>query len=190
MGVTLHPTIDKGITRGAADFAGGTLHCHCSTNPVVVRLDSNVAHNHACGCTRCWKPKGAMFSVVGVVPRDRVSIVSGQEKLYIIDPAATIQRHACRECGVHLFGRIENPRHAFHGLDFVHTELSDEAGWQEPQFAAFVSSVIEGGTRPEAMAGIRARLSDIGLPPYDCLSPALMDALSAHTARQTGVLKD
>lgn len=189
MSVKLHPAIDNGITRGSAGFAGGTLHCHCATNPVVLRLDSNVAHNHACGCTRCWKPKGAMFSVVAVVPRDKVSVVSGQEKLHIVDPAATIQRHACRDCGVHMFGRIENPRHAFHGLDFVHTELSDEAGWQEPQFAAFVSSVIEGGTRPEAMAGIRARLSEIGLPHYDCLSPELMDALSVHTARQTGVLK-
>ncbi len=190
MSVKLHPAIDNGITPGKSDFNGGTLQCRCDANPVVVRLDSNVAHNHACGCTRCWKPKGAMFSVVGVVPRDKVSVVSGQEKLYIVDPAATIQRHACRDCGVHMFGRIENPRHAFHGLDFVHTELSDDAGWQEPQFAAFVSSVIEGGTRPEAMAGVRARLSEIGLPHYDCLSPALMDALSIHTARQTGVLKD
>jgi S-(hydroxymethyl)glutathione synthase len=28
------------------------------------------------------------------------------------------------------------------------------------------------------------------LPPYDALSPPLMDAISTHVARQRGVLKD
>ena len=128
--------------------------------------------------------------MVAVVPRDKVTVTANGAKLKIVDPAATIQRHACKACGVHMFGRIENPRHAFHGLDFIHTELSPDRGWQEPQFAAFVSSVIEGGTRPSDMAGIRARLGEIGLPYYDCLSPELMDALSAHAARLAGVLKE
>jgi len=188
--VRIHPAIDNGIARGAPDFAGGTLRCHCAEDPVVVRIDSQCAHNHACGCTRCWKPEGAIFSVVAVVPRDKVTVTANGAKLKIVDPAATIQRHACKACGVHMFGRIENPRHAFHGLDFIHTELSPDRGWQEPQFAAFVSSVIEGGTRPSDMAGIRARLGEIGLPYYDCLSPELMDALSAHAARLAGVLKE
>ena len=62
-------------------------------------------------------------------------------------------------------------------------ELSKDKGWQEPQFAAFVSSVIESGTRPSEMAGIRARLKEVGLEPYDCLSPALMDAIATHVAK-------
>ncbi|ABJ90019.1 conserved hypothetical protein [Xanthomonas oryzae pv. oryzae KACC 10331] len=33
-----------------------------------------------------------------------------------------------------------------------------------------------------------ACLTELGLPPYDCLSPALMDALSAHVARNKGLL--
>jgi S-(hydroxymethyl)glutathione synthase len=33
------------------------------------------------------------------------------------------------------------------------------------------------------MDGIRARLKEVGLEPYDCLSPALMDAIAAHTAK-------
>ena len=36
--------------------------------------------------------------------------------------SAAIQRHACKECGTHLYGRIEK-EHPFHGLDFVHVEL-------------------------------------------------------------------
>ena len=65
------------------------------------------------------------------------------DKLKVIDRSAAIQRNACKSCGVHLFGRIETTEHPFSGLDFVQVELSDEKGWQEPQFAAFVSSIIE-----------------------------------------------
>ena len=37
------------------------------------------------------------------------------------------------------------------------------------------------------MAAVRARLREIGLEPYDCLSPALMDAIATHTAKAAGV---
>jgi S-(hydroxymethyl)glutathione synthase len=90
---------------------------------------------------------------------------------------------------VHVFGRIENTKHAFYGLDFIHVELSKDTGWAAPEFAAFVSSVIESGAKPTEMAGIRSRLTEIGLEPYDCLSPALMDAIATNTAKLSGVLK-
>jgi S-(hydroxymethyl)glutathione synthase len=38
------------------------------------------------------------------------------------------------------------------------------------------------------MPAIRARLKELVLEPYDCLSPALMDLIATHTARQKGVL--
>ena len=124
-----------------------------------------------------------MFSQIAVVSRDKVSVTANADKLAIVNDAATIQRHACKACGVHMYGRIENQGHAFHGLDFIHTELSKDAGWEEPRFAAFVSSVIESGTKPEEMDGIRGRLRELGLEPYDCLSPGLMDALATHAAK-------
>ena len=111
------------------------------------------------------------------------------DKLKIVDPNATIQRHACKDCGTHMFGRIENAKHGFYGLDFVHTELSKDKGWSPPEFAAFVSSVIETGTDPASMGAIRARLKKVGLQPYDCLSPPLMDYLATHAAKQSGVIK-
>jgi S-(hydroxymethyl)glutathione synthase len=187
--ISIHPSVDTGIAPGKADFAGGTLSCHCAQDPVTVALGSNVAHNHACGCTKCWKPKGAMFSVVAVVPRDKVSVKANGHKLKVVDESATIQRHACTGCGVHMFGRIENKAHPFHGLDFVHVELSKDKGWAAPEFAAFVSSIIEAGAaRPEQMPAVRARLTELGLPPYDCLSPPLMDAIATHTAKAKGLL--
>lgn len=181
--VSIHPAVDNGVTQGASDFVGGTLTCQCASNPVSVKVNGQIAHNHACGCTKCWKPAGAKFSVVGVVSRDKVSVSAHPEKLAIVDDKATIQRHACTACGVHMYGRIENQQHPFYGLDFVHAELSNEKGWAHPEFAAFVSSIIESGTPPADMAGIRSRLTELGLPPYDCLSPALMDAIATHVAK-------
>lgn len=187
--IGLHPLLDRGsLGKAKAKFAGGTLRCRCASDPVTVSVTAQSAHNHACGCTKCWKPPGAIFSLVAVVPRDRLAVTAHGEKLAVVDPSAAIQRHACRACGTHLFGRIENPKHAFYGLDFVHTELSPDKGWSPPGFAAFVSSVIEGGTDPTKMGAIRARLKQLGLAPYDCLSPALMDALSTHAAKLSGAL--
>lgn len=188
--VAIHPSVDAGVSKGTAGFTGGTLRCHCKSEPVEVAVQSNVAHNHACGCTKCWKPAGATFAVVGVVPRDKVEVTAHADKLQVVDESAAIQRHACKDCGTHMYGRIENKAHPFYGLDFIHVELSDDTGWEEPRFAAFASSVIEGGgAKPEQMNDVRARLSDLGLTPYDALNPPLMDAISTHIAKRNGVLK-
>ena len=187
--VSIHPSVDQGIKAGQKEFAGGTLQCHCSQNKVVVSVQAQTAHNHACGCTKCWKPGGALFSVVAVVPRAKVTVTAHGDKLKVVDANATIQRYACRDCGVHLYGRIENSKHPFYGLDFIHTELSPQKGWSAPEFAAFVSSIIESGADPANMGAVRARLKQLGLEPYDCLSPALMDAIATHMAKASGVLK-
>jgi S-(hydroxymethyl)glutathione synthase len=185
--ITIHPGVDRGIKPKAENFAGGTLRCHCADNRVAVAIKGQCAHNHVCGCTKCWKPKGALFSQVAVVPRENLTVTDHAEKLEVADPKAVIQRHRCQQCGVHMFGRIENKGHPFYGFDFIHTELSNEAGWAPPEFAAFVSSVIESGANPDNMAAVRARLKELGLEPYDCLSPALMDAIAIHTAKAAGV---
>jgi S-(hydroxymethyl)glutathione synthase len=180
--------VDNGVTQGLADFKGGTLVCRCTDSPVTVSIKGNVAHNHACGCTKCWKPAGALFSVVAVVSRDNLSVTANAQKLKIVDSSAAIQRYACTGCGVHMYGRIENKAHPFYGLDFVHVELSKDKGWAAPGFAAFVSSIIESGAKPDQMGAVRARLKELKLEPYDCLSPPLMDAIATHTAKAKGVL--
>jgi S-(hydroxymethyl)glutathione synthase len=127
--------------------------------------------------------------MVAVVPRDKLSVTANANKLKIVDPNAAIQRHACTGCGVHMYGRIENAKHPFCGLDFVHTELSRDQGWSAPEFAAFCSSIIESGADPANMAAVRARLKELKLEPYDCLSPALMDFIATHLAKASGALK-
>ncbi|MBA3446562.1 MAG: S-(hydroxymethyl)glutathione synthase [Pseudaminobacter sp.] len=186
--VLIHPDVDNGVKAGSGNFAGGTLICACADRPVKVAIKGDVAHNHACGCTKCWKPDGAVFSIVAVVPHENVTVMENGDKLAVVDPTALIQRHACKVCGVHMYGPVERD-HAFKGLDFIHPERFQEKGSAAPGFAAFVSSVIEAGVDPAGMAGIRARLDELGLEPSDCLSPALMDYLATFAARKSGVLK-
>jgi S-(hydroxymethyl)glutathione synthase len=187
--VRIHPKIDGGLRPAAPDFAGGKLTCACATSPVTIEIKGQVAHNHACGCTKCWKPDGALFSVVGVVPCENLRISANDAKLEVVDTRAVIKRHACKECGVHMYGRIEDGEHPFFGLDFIHTELSKDQGWSPPEFAAFVSSVIEAGYKPSRMSLVRKALENVGLVPYDCLSPPLMDAIATHAAKKSGTLR-
>ncbi len=187
---SIHPSVDKGVRPGSPNFAGGTLVCQCTSNPVEVSVTSQSAHNHVCGCTKCWKPAGALFSMVAVVPRDKLEASKNAERLKVVDSNAAIQRHACTGCGVHMYGRIQNSQHPLYGFDFIHTELSREEGWSAPEFAAFVSSIIESGTPPNQMGAIRGRLKELGLEPYDCLSPPLMDAIATHVAKASGALKN
>ena len=177
---SLHPSIDNGIQPGSDSFTGGKLTCHCKADPVEVTVTSQSAHNHVCGCSKCWKPGSALFSMVAVVPRDSLSVTANGYKLAIVDESAPIQRYACRDCRVHMYGRIEDTGHPIHGMDFIHTELSDDTGWSAPEFAAFVSSIVESGFPTDGMDGVRARLRELGLEPYDCLSPPLMDMIAAH----------
>src|SRR5260221_10217705 len=112
--VSIHPLVDGGLKPGLKSFSGGTLVCKCTAKPVKVAIKGQIAHNHACGCTKCWKPNGALFSVVAVIPRDQLSVTENADKLAVVDAAATIQRHACKGCSVHMYGRIENKKHPFH----------------------------------------------------------------------------
>jgi S-(hydroxymethyl)glutathione synthase len=187
---SIHPSVDGGVRPGSANFQGGALVCACTEDPVEVTIEGNSAFNHVCGCTKCWKPKGATFSMVAVVERSKLKVTKNAQKLEIVDKSAAIQRYACKQCGVHMYGRIENQNHPFYGFDFIHTERSKESGWSPPEFAAFVSSVIESGIPPSRMTAIRGRLEELGLPPYDCLSPQLMDLIATHTAKAKGTYVD
>jgi S-(hydroxymethyl)glutathione synthase len=186
--VKIHPSVDGGLKPAAADFSGGTLTCLCKDRPVTVSISTQVAHNHVCGCTKCWKPDGTWFSMVAVVPSDKVKVGANGDKLKVVDPSALIQRHACTACGVHLYGPVERKGHPFEGLSFVHPERLDKPGWAPPTFAAFVSSIIEAGFPPARMAAVRSRLHEMGLEPYDCLSPGLMDYIATHVAKASGKL--
>ena len=91
MSVAIHPAVDGGVKKGGSSFSGGTLKCRCAQAPVTVAIKGDVAFNHVCGCTRCWKPAGVLFSQVAVVPRDKVNVSKNADRLKVVDGSATIQ---------------------------------------------------------------------------------------------------
>lgn len=188
--ISIHPAVDNGIAiKAQPGFSGGTLVCRCKVDPVEVTVEGDFLFNHLCGCTQCWKPGGATFSMLAAVPREKVKVTRHEEKLKIVNPKALLHRYACKDCGAHMYGVIENPAHVFHGFAFIHPELSKQSGWGPPTFAAFVSSAIEGGVAPADMGWVRGRLRELRIEPYDCYSPELMDIVAAHAAKASGVLK-
>ena len=72
-----------------------------------------------------------------MLPWWKIKVSANEQKLKVVDAAAVIQRFACKDCGAHMYGRIENKGHPLYGFDFVHTELSRDKGWAAPEFAAF-----------------------------------------------------
>lgn len=58
--ISIHPAVDQGIKPATANFAGGTLACHCPDKKVTVAITGQCAHNHVCGCTKRWKPDGTL----------------------------------------------------------------------------------------------------------------------------------
>lgn len=189
--VHIHPMVDDGVTvQAEPGFAGGTLVCNCTTDPVEVEVNNDYLFNHLCGCTQCWKPDGAAFSMLAAVPREAVRVTRHEEKLKVVDPDKLLHRYACKDCGVHMYGVIDKPDHVFHGFAFIHPDRSRDAGYSPPTFAAFVSSAIEGGVAPSDMAWVRGRLKELGIEPYDCYSPELMDIVATHAAKASGVLKE
>ena len=112
------------------------------------------------------------------------------DKLQVINPNALIDpAHACRGCGAHMQGPVER-RTPFNGAGSSSTPSFERGLGAASRSRAFVSSIIESGTKPEQMAAIRAQLTTWACSPYDCLSPALMDYIATYTAKASGVLKD
>ena len=135
--------------------------------------------NHVCGCTKCWKPQGANFAQIAVTGRDNVKVTANEQKLKVVDPSATIQRHACTGCGVHMYGRIENKGHPFYGLDFVHTELSKENGWSAP-YVRGVRLLDHRVGLPAGTDGRRARAAERAAPRAVRLPLAPADGCDRH----------
>ncbi len=170
--ISIHPAVDKGTKPAAANFAGGTLVCHCSDKKVAVAIDSQCAYNHVCGCTKCWKPAGALFSQVAAVPRDklRVTATATNSRSWIRMRLSngTPARVAAYTCTVAL--RMKSIRSS--------VSISSTRN----------SRRTKAGRRRNNMGAVRARLRELKFEPYDCLSPALMDAIATHTAKASGVL--
>ena len=179
----LHPAVDQPRPESQDRLQGATLRCACATDPVEVSLGAGTSHNHLCGCSKCWRPDGALFAQIAVLPAGKATVTAHGDKLAPVDPNQKIVRHACNSCGTHMIGRVSDPDHHFFGLDFVHPELAVNRTAAAPEFAGFVSSLIESGTDPAGMVAIRKQLSARDLPAYDGFSPEMMDVIAWHRVK-------
>ena len=187
--ILIYPAVDAGPEACLPrTLQAGRSFNKCARDPVEVSIKGQCAHNHVCGCTKCWKPNGALFSQIAVVPRDNLAVTKNANKLAVVDATATIPRHACKECGVHMYSRIESKEHPFYGLDFFHTELS-RTRLAAAGIRRFVSSIIEAGADPPKWAPPRPA-QGARPEPDDCLSPPLMDAIATHVAKARGGLTE
>ncbi len=180
--VALHPAVDAGLSDRRSTPL--TLRCGCDTDAVIVEVAEPVSHNHLCGCSKCWKPQGAIFAQTAVVARDAANAVANAHKLIPVDPDSAILRHACAHCGTHMIGTVEDPDHHFFGIAFVHPELAIAGDSAAPEFAGFVSSVIENGFSASLMQAVRTRLHALGLPSCDGFSPEICDVIAYHKVKQ------
>lgn len=178
--VSIHPVVEREWREPSGSFEGATLRCRCTSDPVEVHLFEPIQHNHLCGCSKCWKTDGSLFALIAVVPKGSATVAKNAAALKVVDTSQAIQRHACARCGTHMIARVEDTAHHFYGLEFVHPELSADTKWPRPEFAGFVSSLIETGTSPSSMAAVRTCLYQLGLEAYDAFSPELMDMIAWH----------
>lgn len=178
---SLHPALPLAPGGASADRVG-RLRCLCEEDAVEVQVETPAVHSHLCGCTQCWKPAGALFALTAIVPADAVKTVANGGKLAPVDATRAILRHACSVCGAHLFGEVPGADHHFHGLAFIHPELGKGA-IPPPEFAGFVSSVIEGGISPTRMVAIRNALAAHGIAACDAFSPEIMDLIAWHRVK-------
>lgn len=183
MSYSLHPLLDQGVLPKVVRFRGGVLACNCVSNPVKAEVASHIQHVHACGCSKCWRPKGALFSIVAMVASNAVSVYQNKSKLRLVSKKDPVQRWACRACGTHMLAPVADDQ-AFSGATYIHPERFEEPGWPAPTYAAYVSSIIDTGFDPKEMKNVRSRLHKAGLDTYDCLSPELMDHVASWNYEQ------
>ncbi len=183
VGTHLHPVVGM-ATPPEITAQTSTLVCRCPENPVEVALDAPFVHTHLCGCSQCWKPEGALFALTAIVPAGTARVVAHAEKLAVVDDTRAIRRHACSVCGTHMHGDVPDEDHHFFGLQFVHPELAGTPP-PAPEFAGFVSSLIETGTSPTKMVALRAALAATAIPAYDAFSPEIMDLIAWHRVKIT-----
>ncbi|WP_240547097.1 GFA family protein [Mesorhizobium tianshanense] len=174
--VKLHPAVVRDIST--SPLGAFTARCKCASEPVEIAVDQAVAHSHLCGCSKCWKPAGAAFAQIAVVPAGCVEVKAHGEKLEAVDATQKIERHRCRSCGTHMVGKVSDPDHHFYGLEFVHPELATDEHQPKIEFAAFVSSLVETGMPATAMVAVRNALGEAGVPANDAFSPELMDIIA------------
>ena len=188
--ITIHPAVDEGVKPGAKDFAGGTLRCHCATDPVEVRITGMRAQPRVRLHEVLEAEGGAVLAGGGRPARqgagdqERRQAEGGRPER--ADPAPRLPRVRRAHARPGRARRnIPSP-----GWSSSTPSCRRNRAGRPPDFAAFVSSIIESGDRAREDGRDPRAAEGAGPAPYDWLSPGLMDYIATYTAKASGVLKD
>ena len=157
--IRIHPTVDNGVKPGRIGLCGRHARLQMQGQARQGRR-SRVADSPQ---SRLWLHE--VLEACGISFLGGRGRATGQRKTFLgtatsctssmLRPpsSGTPARFAARTCTA--ASRTRRTRST--GLDFIHPELSQEAAPRRPEFAAFVSSVIEftASVLPREMDGIR-----------------------------------
>ena len=157
--VSIHPSVDGGVeSRARKTSPGGSWRGGYADEPSDWQLIPNPPTT-TYELRQMLEPAGASFSIIAVVPRDKLAVTAKADKLKIVDavPRSSAMHARTAEFTFTAVSRMRSIRFM---ARVIHTELSPDTGWSEPTFAAFVSSIIESGADPANQGAVRSRLKN------------------------------
>ena len=181
--ISIHPAVDNGVKPGSPSFAGGTLLCKCASNPVEVTItprpptitcaDARSAGSLRARCSRKSRSCRATSSMSARTPTgSRSWTPTPRSSGMPARLAAFTCTAASRTPSIRSTGSISSTP------SFRRTRAG-----RPPNSPRSSPPIIESGARRIRCGAVRARLKELRLEPYDCLSPALMDAIATHVAK-------
>jgi len=182
MAVKIHPDVDNGVKPGTASPAAPSRasarpNRSPSASAAMWPITTSVAAPSVeAGRRRVRADRSDRQGQVKVTATSRSSRLWTPRPPFSVTPARAVA-HTCM-----VVSRTKN--HPFYGLDFVHTELSKKAAGPLRLSQRRCPPSSSPATSRRAWVRSAARLKELKLEPYDCLSPPLMDAIATHTPRQ------
>lgn len=79
------------------------LHGSCQCGQVKFEVLAEINRVVNCHCNRCRKMNSAALSTYGVIPEDKLSIISGQLNSYRFKEGA--HKHFCGDCGTAIYNK-------------------------------------------------------------------------------------
>jgi hypothetical protein len=106
-------------------------HGRCLCGGVTVALEGEPIAVSLCHCVNCQKTSGSAFSVIAIVPKDKVRF-SGRVNVFhdVGESGAGFERCFCPGCGAPVESR--SALLAARGITIVKASLFDDTSWLAP----------------------------------------------------------
>jgi hypothetical protein len=133
--MTSPPGTDAASTERPSTVRTG----RCLCGGVTVELTAEPFAVSLCHCVNCQKTSGSAFSVIAIVPKDRVRF-TGRVSIFndVGDSGIGFERCFCPGCGSPVESR--SPQLAARGITIVKASLFDDTSWLQPNEQIYCES--------------------------------------------------